>query len=101
MSNDLISRSALLKAMGNRNKYNIAKEQGFIHIGLTEGFLICEDIIHKQPIAYDVDKVAALLEDLELHNNDNHKDNPCKFTEGYGCAIDKAIEIVKAGGVDA
>ena len=60
MSNDLISRRALLRAMENR--YNIAEAQGFVHVGLTEGFLICEELINEQPIAYDVDKVVECIQ---------------------------------------
>lgn len=59
-----------------------------------------QDLIDSQPTAYDIDKVLEQMGDLESYNNDKHKSKPCKFTEGYGCAIDSTIEIVKAGGLD-
>lgn len=54
-------------------------------------------MVSEQPTAYDVDKVMKQLEGLEKRNNEK---DLCRFTEGYDCAIDEAIEIVKSGGID-
>ena len=44
---DLISRSALIKAM--EKKYDVAKEKAFYSVGLSEGFIVCEELIKEQP----------------------------------------------------
>ncbi len=88
MSNDLISRCALLRAMENR--YNIAEAQGFVHVGLTEGFLICENLINEQPTAYDVNKV---VEEIKKEREEAKEYNQTSAMIAH--EID--IEIVKAG----
>lgn len=45
--NDLISRSALIKAM--ENKYDVAEKKGLYAVGLDCGFIITEQIINEQP----------------------------------------------------
>ena len=57
----------------------------------------------KQPTAYDVDKVVEQLEDLKRRYwftiaNTGDKKLDCAY-ENVGNALDKAIEIVKSGGV--
>jgi hypothetical protein len=44
----------------------------------------------EQPTAYDVDDIVAKLEEIK----NGHEKNICVY-----CAMDKAIEIVKAGGL--
>ncbi len=44
---DLISRSALIEAM--EKKYEVAKKKAFYSVGLSEGFIVCEEIINEQP----------------------------------------------------
>lgn len=44
---DLISRSALIKAM--EKKYDVAEKNAFYSVGLSEGFIITEEIIKEQP----------------------------------------------------
>lgn len=46
------------------------------------------DFIDNQPTAYDVDDTVAKLEEIK----NGHEKNICVY-----CAMDKAIEIVKAG----
>lgn len=45
---DLISRSALSKAM--ENKYDVAEKKGLYAVGLDCEFIITEQIINEQPI---------------------------------------------------
>lgn len=78
MSNDLISRSAIMKHIESQYR-----EWGEDY----DAEQILGDI-EDAPTAYDVDKV---LEQLQEQKN-------CYFTYGRG-ALYTAIEIVKAGGV--
>lgn len=52
---------------------------------------LCE-LIDAQPTAYDPDKVVAQLEEACISPSDY---------PGYAVDIERAIEIVKGGGVDA
>lgn len=84
MSNDLISRSALLEDFKN----TITERSD------TFDWL---NIISRQPAAYDVDKVVGQLErdkfiEQEIILSDVH--------QGYNAGLAKAVEIVKAGGVN-
>ena len=61
------------------------------------------DRIKEQPTAYDVEKVVAEL--VEMRNKDSQgcKDvgNKClSYTDCGLCIMDRAIDIVKRGGVD-
>lgn len=51
---------------------------------------------------YDPDKVVEQLERIsdETHDMILESDNP-QYYDGYEDGVDKAIEIVKAGGIDA
>jgi len=60
--------------------------------------------IEDQPTAYDVEKVVKELEDLKMRYyftiaNTGDADKDCAYLNTAN-AIDKAIEIVKRGGVD-
>ena len=95
---DLISRS-----------YLIERIKGFTNIS-SEYFKNPElllDVIENQPTAYDVEKVVGeLKKEKEIHtehyNISLYKDYPevKRRYEQNCCVIDKAIDIVKRGGVD-
>ena len=75
-------------------------QQWFMNILLTQRnsedmFFALAQKIDEQPIAYDVDKVVEQLEELRKECKDPLQD----YDQNY--FIDKAIEIVKGGGVDA
>ena len=57
--------------------------------------------ICNQPTAYNPDKVVEQLERISDEMNDMilESDSP-QYYDGYEEGVDKAIEIVKAGGVD-
>ena len=76
MSNDLISRSALMQSL-----------RGNVLVDVTSNL---EQAIDEQPTAYDVDKVVEQLEEYvkESSNVD------------YNRAMIEAIEIVKSGGIE-
>lgn len=73
-------------------------------------FLRIASVIDKQPTAYDPDKVVEQLEDevkeygkrIERRNGDCYFDETekIKALEERARGIEKAIEIVKGGGVD-
>ena len=67
-------------------------KRNYISKALSEIF---ETIIDEQPTAYDVDKV---VEQLEKEKNPNYREDGSMMGERAAIEIDKAIEIVKAGG---
>ena len=94
MSDDLISRKALIRAM--EKKYDIAKETGMYPTGFSEAFIITEGIIREQPTAYDVEEVVKQIE--KLNDRKNVRKLEGKGTYQYQTGVIDAIEIVKAGG---
>lgn len=56
-------------------------------------------MIREQPVAYDVDKVVEQLEDYGNEEMCYYKNTP--YEKCIEECINKAIEIVKGGGVDA
>lgn len=86
VSNDLISRSALLKVINSYifDSTNLDTRRGE---RLARAH-ICE-LIEKAPTAYDVDKVVEQME----------KQKGCYFEYGRS-ALYTAIEIIKAGGIN-
>lgn len=96
----LIDADELIRCMDKR--YNEKKD--IVPNNLAEGFAQMERLIKEQPTAYDVDKVVAQLEELKSQVPVNRilddiiKDKPKEL--GQLIAYNKAIEIVKAGGID-
>lgn len=78
MSNDLISRSALMQSLRNN-----------VLVDLTSNL---EQAIEEQPIAYDVDKVVERLEKAK-YEDDLY---PCNLA----VEIEEAKSIVKSGGIE-
>lgn len=61
-------------------------------------------VIDEQPTVFDVDKVIEQLEELKMRYfltiaNTGNTDKDCAY-ENIANTIDKAIEIVKGGGVE-
>ena len=58
------------------------------------------NMIYRQPVAYDVDKVVEQLEEIRVKKTCNkekcNEKELCRI-----CVVDDAIEIVKGGVVDA
>lgn len=93
MSDDLISRKHLIENLNKLYKF------------LPGDFAsLVNDIIIKEPTAYDVDEVCKELEEeLKLSDNEKErciKENPLQFdsAKGYANGIANAIEIVRNGG---
>ena len=111
MSNDLISRIALLQ--------KIQDDKEFLRKGLGDdaeyAYMTADSVMDKiksMPTAYDVDKVVELLE--ELTNTEYEKPENCDengfgdgeeiyedgITQGKYEAYKKALEIAKSGGIE-
>lgn len=80
--------------------YNDSKCQKEIYETIQE----CMKAVEEQPTAFDVEKVVKELEDLKMRYyftiaNTGDADKDCAYLNTAN-AIDKAIEIVKRGGVD-
>ena len=87
-------------------------QQWFMDILLTQTssedmFYALAQKIDQQPTAYDTDKVVEQLEEvLSLADKEKERcarENPLQFdsAKGYATGIFNALEIVKAGGVNA
>ena len=58
------------------------------------------NLIHRQPVAYDIDNVVKQLEEIRVKKTCNKE--KCDEKELCRiCVVDDAIEIVKGGGADA
>ena len=57
-----------------------------------------KDAINNMPTAYDPDKI---VEQLEKEKNPIYREDESIMSDRQNIKIDKAIEIVKGGGVDA
>lgn len=90
MSNDLISRSALLQAL-----------KGNVLVDVTSNL---ENAIAEQPTAYDLDKVVKDLEEY-AHSDICGSCRSCRISDDINniecenCGALGALEIVKGGGI--
>lgn len=99
MSNDLISRKAVLNILAEaRVKDSILCPPAFVEI-LTQR-------IKKIPTAFDKEKVIKeLREELNLSDAEKERcarENPLQFdsAKGYANGIANAIDIVEKGGIE-
>lgn len=99
---DLISKRELLKEIEETaiqvEKWSIKeKDRKTIAQGCLSGLAVVREAIIRKPTAYDVDKVVEQLQKLS--------DNCWQYADldqrslGKARAFDKAIEIVKDGGI--
>lgn len=80
---DLISRSALIKAM--EKKYEIAEKKAFYSVGLSEGFIITEEIINEQPTVEAVPVVRGEWIDTcpDYHSGFRSNAHKCSICGDY------------------
>ena len=94
----LIDADKLLEE--TRRDRDYARKNGFLDMYYERQVLI--DRIESQPTSYDVEKAVEQLEELKMRyflTIANTGDEKSDFAyENVGNALDKAIEIVKAGG---
>ena len=84
---DLISRSKLINDIATyffSNKFNVDRLGGDLR-----------EIINNQPTAYDIGKVVS-----ELETDSSVKLYGSRNSDNYMIPVNRAIEIVKKGGVD-
>ena len=95
----LIDADKLLEE--TRRDRDYARKNGFLDMYYERQTLI--DRIESQPTSYDVEKAVEQLEELKMRyflTIANTGDEKSDFAyENVGNALDKAIEIVKGGGV--
>ena len=87
--NDLISRSALLKALEK-------EERECEDAGMVPSWWSAYNIIKNQPTVFNRDKV---MEELTKQWNDVVFEDD-DYSVGRASALDDAVEIVQRGGVD-
>lgn len=92
----LIDADKLLEE--TRRDRDYAEKNGFMDMYHERQALI--DRIEAQPTAYDVDKVVEQLEDRKSLMLEMLKISEADIDRGRIYGMDKAIEIVKAGGAD-
>ena len=96
---DLISRSELIKVLKDRATNETI--MGYMTAYDVTNSII--DEVDEQPTAYDINNVVEELEELKMRYFliiSNTGDEKSDFAyENVGNALDKAIEIVKQGGV--
>ena len=97
--NDLIRREDVIKLV-NQFVFGLCKAQN------DEVIKIFNKYVEKIPTAYDIDKVVEELKTIKGYACYGMKCDECKYThdcfegeKSQEVAIDKAIEIVKQGGV--
>lgn len=106
MSDDLISRKAVLEIMREQYKKNSA----IAKVNLAGGFIQMENLIKEQPTAYDVDKVIERLKEVEketlLKTEEFYKDLNLSPQEIFAASnselamIGNCIDIVKSCGLE-
>lgn len=89
----LIDADALVKRLEKSHEYHAKTSR--------EEVLLFRDIriINEQPTAYDPDKVVEQLEDRKSLMLETFKISESDIDRGRNYGMDKAIEIVKGGGV--
>lgn len=94
MSNDLISRSALMQSL-----------RGNVLVDVTTNL---EQAIEEQPTAYDVDKVVEYIKDL-VKPTEQYRHNFCgtvtdehcfKYNVCESCMAEQICKVVKSGGIE-
>lgn len=91
MSNDLISRSAVIKIIEDELKLKSSYVEHNAQIDIM--FKVKE-----MPIAYDVDKVVERLESVSIPENKVLYESSDEF--GQFVKLKDAVEIVKSGGIE-
>lgn len=108
MSDDLISRKALLKELKEyvESVYECdfedtfcTAEGGSANPKYVQGLWEAKEIIEGHPAAYDVDNAVEQLENFKKASRKIAvKCSNDRYCVGQNVAFDKAIEIVKGGG---
>lgn len=99
----LIDADGLLKELESSKLQPTKDKDGFIN-GWCEGFNTVVDIIRNQTTAFDTEKVVKQLEEVNMNyflTIANTGSEKLDIAYGYASdSINKAIDIVKKGGVE-
>lgn len=96
MSNDLISRNALINALFVHNG-KMWPNTDIDNFPTTINVKDVKKAIRNASTAYDVDKV---VERLDMERNRMYREDGSLMVARTNISIDKAIEIVKSGGTE-
>ena len=100
MSNDLISRSALMSKLLINSKGQAIPEVDCDNFSINLSIREVKDLVGNQSTAYDVDAVIAKLE-KGLQNAKIHKEKHSysdEFINGFINGYERALDVVKKGG---
>lgn len=107
MSNDLISRSALLEEINNFSMRITGSANAMAITIMEETKKSIEKLIDEQPTAYNVDKVVERLEEEARYNQSEanelaqHGDyGTATMFQGIAKGYKYSADIVKSGGVE-
>ena len=99
---DLISRSELINAL-KMHFDSCFREDGELlysdHICTSDDVVDLIKLVENQPTAYDIDKVVEELEIERKTDNNTYNSFNMNVDLGRVFGLEKAIEIVKNGGV--
>ena len=97
MSDDLISRKALLKQFIVSDSGRRIPEYDIDNFPITLSIKDVKDIIRKAPTVFDKEKV---IEELNAERNLMYREDGMLMGSRTTVNIDKAIEIVEKGGIE-
>lgn len=108
MSRDLISRGALSKKICNKEcdvpKFETEVELNAFLLGLNAKQIAVMECLSDIPTAYDVNKVVEQLKsdekELQAIIESGARDIYKNTNYGYFTAMNRAIDIVKSGGIE-
>ena len=96
----LIDADKLIEDMRNLAKRQISNCPNIAEFFVSIRVDRIIDILNSQPTAFDVEKVARQIEDLKEENfKRGVKENEPALLYASSC-LHKALEIIKAGGID-
>ena len=97
MSDDLISRKALLKQFMLSDSGRRIPEYDIDNFPITLSIKDVKDIIRKAPTVFDKEKV---IEELNSERNLMYREDGTLMGARTQISIDRAIEIVEKGGIE-
>lgn len=107
MSNDLISRKALINTLFVCNR-KMCPDNDIDNFPITINVKNVKEAIRNAPTAYDVDKVVRQISDL-VKSTEQYRHNFCGTVTDEHCAnyencehciVEKIVKIVKSGGIE-
>lgn len=98
MSNDLISRKALINALFVRNG-KMCPDTDIDNFPITINVKDVKKAIRNAPTAYDVDKVVEQIRKFEICGRCLNNHNSVEVCAEF-CDVGKKLRIIKSGGIE-